>query len=213
MTNKIGFIFDLDGTLFRSETVTVPAVKDAFKKFGLSPPSKRLILSGIGKVTERFYKELLLNHDESFIPLIKVESSKNELLFLKQGKGRLYAGVKKVLKELKHRGIPLGLASNSNQRYFRGVIHAFALSTFFEQTICAGDREGFRKKELVKIVKDALGVETSIVVGDREEDIMAAKANGLQSIGCLYGYGGLAELAAADWKVKDIRELLPIFQP
>jgi len=208
--HEIGFIFDLDGTLLNVETVTVPAVKEAFGKFGLPPPSKKLILSGIGKVTERFYKELLLNHDESLISLIITESSKNELLFLKQGKGRLYSGVKKVLRELKHRGFRLGLVSNSNLRYFRGVIHAFALSAFFDQTLCAGETEGFRKKELVKMVKDALGVEKGIVIGDRKEDIMAAKENELQSIGCLYGYGGNAELAEADWKIRNIKELLSI---
>jgi len=211
--HEIGFIFDLDGTLLNVETVTVPAVKEAFGKFGLPPPSKRLILSGIGKVTERFYKELLLNHDESLIPLIITESSKNELLFLTQGKGRLYSGVKKVLRELKHRGFRLGLVSNSNLRYFRGVIHAFALSAFFDQTLCAEEAEGSPKKNLVKIVKDVLGGEKSIVIGDRKEDIMAAKENELQSIGCLYGYGGNTELAEADWKIRDIKELLSIVIP
>lgn len=211
MKNKIGCIFDLDGTLFRVETVTVPAVKDAFRKFGLPPPSKRLILSGIGKVTEKFYKELLFNHDESLLPLIITESSENELIFLKQGKGRLYPGVKKVLRELKGRGFRLGLISNANQRYFRSVIHTFALSDFFDQTLSADETGNLRKKDLIKIVKETLGCERSIVIGDREEDIIASKENGLQSIGCLYGYGEIAELTTADWKIRDIRELLSIF--
>lgn len=208
--DKIGFIFDLDGTLFRVETVTVPAVREAFRKFGLPPPPRRFILSGIGKVTDVFYKELLLEYDESFIPLIKAASSENELLFLNQGKGRLYPGVKKVLSQLKHRGVPLGLVSNSNHRYFRGVIHAFALSAFFDQTLCAGETEGFRKRELVKVMKDSLGVGKGIVLGDRKEDIIAAQENGLQSIGCLYGYGTKEELENADWKIKKIGEILSI---
>jgi phosphoglycolate phosphatase len=35
------------------------------------------------------------------------------------------------------------------------------------------------------------------MVGDRLHDIHAAKANGLRSIGVLWGYGGRAELEAA----------------
>jgi phosphoglycolate phosphatase len=39
------------------------------------------------------------------------------------------------------------------------------------------------------------------MVGDRMHDIRAAHANGLKSVGVLWGYGGEAELreAGADW--------------
>jgi phosphoglycolate phosphatase len=36
------------------------------------------------------------------------------------------------------------------------------------------------------------------MIGDRAVDILAAKANGLRSVGVLWGHGGLAELRAAD---------------
>ena len=35
------------------------------------------------------------------------------------------------------------------------------------------------------------------MVGDREHDILGAKANGLDSVGVLYGYGSREELEAA----------------
>jgi phosphoglycolate phosphatase len=38
---------------------------------------------------------------------------------------------------------------------------------------------------------------TTIMVGDRLHDIHAAKANGLRSIGVLWGYGGRLELTTA----------------
>ena len=37
----------------------------------------------------------------------------------------------------------------------------------------------------------------AVMVGDREHDILGAKANGLASIGVLYGYGSREELEAA----------------
>ena len=41
-------IFDLDGTLFQAESVTVPAVQDTFLDAGLEVPRLELILDFIG---------------------------------------------------------------------------------------------------------------------------------------------------------------------
>ena len=37
----------------------------------------------------------------------------------------------------------------------------------------------------------------TVMVGDRMHDVRAAKANGLRSVGALWGYGGEAELREA----------------
>ena len=42
-------IFDLDGTLFHTETVIVPAVREAFALHGLAPPPDDEICSLIGR--------------------------------------------------------------------------------------------------------------------------------------------------------------------
>jgi len=90
---------------------------------------------------------------------------------------------------------------------------AFFLTLFFDQSFCVGEREGFHKKDLVRKVSDLLKVEMAIVVGDRREDIMAAKENGMKSIGCLYGYGSREELEEADWKIERIGDLIQILFP
>jgi beta-phosphoglucomutase-like phosphatase (HAD superfamily) len=41
-------IFDLDGTLFRSDSITVPAVQGSFADYGLSVPPREAILPLIG---------------------------------------------------------------------------------------------------------------------------------------------------------------------
>ena len=47
------------------------------------------------------------------------------------------------------------------------------------------------------------------MVGDRKHDIIGAKANGLESVGVLFGYGSREELenAGADHIVNDVAEL------
>jgi phosphoglycolate phosphatase len=210
---KIGLIFDLDGTLFKVETVTVPAVKAAFRSLRLPPPSRNRILSGIGKVTQRFYQDLLPESERNLAPMLQTMGSGNEILLLRQGKGQLYPGTKKVLGQLKDNGYRLGLISNSSYKYFREIIQAFGLAPLFYQSLCAGETKGFRKKELVRRIGDLLGAERAIVIGDRKEDILAAKENGLKSVGCLYGYGSREELEAAEWKIEKIKDLISIFAP
>ncbi len=207
---RIGLIFDLDGTLFRVETVTVPAVKVAFKNLGLPLPSTNRILSGIGKVTARFYEDLLPERSKHLVSSLRSMGSENKVLLLRQKKGQLYPGSKRVLGQLKAWGFHLGLVSNSGAKYFREAINAFGLASFFDQSLCAGETEGFQKKDLIKKMMELLGGETIIVVGDRREDILAAKENGLKSVGCLYGYGGREELEAADWRIKKIGDLVKI---
>lgn len=209
----MSFIFDLDGTLFRVETVTVPAVKVAFKNLGLPPPSTNRILSGIGKVTARFYEDLLPERSKHLVSSLRSMGSENEVLLLRQKKGQLYPGSKRVVGQLKAWGFHLGLVSNSGAKYFREVINAFGLASFFDQSLCAGETEGFQKKDLIKKMMELLGGETIIVVGDRREDILAAKLNGLHCVGCLYGYGDREELEGSDWKIGNIKNLLSLFSP
>jgi phosphoglycolate phosphatase len=47
------------------------------------------------------------------------------------------------------------------------------------------------------------------MVGDREHDILAAKAIGMASVGVLYGYGNFAELqtAGASFIIESVKEL------
>ena len=47
------------------------------------------------------------------------------------------------------------------------------------------------------IESGVIRAETAVMVGDRASDILAAKVNGIRSIGALWGYGDSGELAAA----------------
>ena len=67
------------------------------------------------------------------------------------------------------------------------------------------------KAEVVAYVLENLGAdkETTVMIGDREHDILGAAKNGLNSIGVLYGYGDRAEheAAGADYIVETVEEL------
>ena len=66
---------------------------------------------------------------------------------------------------------------------------------------------------MIQYVLDNTDIKTRsdvVMVGDRKYDIEGAKANNIDSIGVLYGYGNKEELtnAGANKIVTDIKELL-----
>ncbi len=58
-----------------------------------------------------------------------------------------------------------------------------------------------RKADVIKYVLETTGLTNNLdqitMVGDRKDDILGAKANGIRSIGVLYGFGSRKELEAA----------------
>jgi phosphoglycolate phosphatase len=57
-----------------------------------------------------------------------------------------------------------------------------------------------RKADLFRHLLAVEGLEAreTVVVGDREHDVAAARDNGLRVVGCTWGYGSVEELAGAD---------------
>ena len=71
------------------------------------------------------------------------------------------------------------------------------------------------KADVIRHLIDKLGAEDKssvLMIGDRDQDIDGAKANGLQSAGVLWGYGSKAELmnAGADYLVSTPLDIVNI---
>ena len=64
---------------------------------------------------------------------------------------------------------------------------------------CLPDESRVKKAEVIACVLAGLGAapESAVMVGDRKYDIEGAAANGVRSIGVLYGYGSAEELRQA----------------
>ena len=63
----------------------------------------------------------------------------------------------------------------------------------------SGGDIGIEKIQQIRaLAAEGLVDETTVMVGDRAVDLVAAHGNGLQSAGVLWGYGSRAELAAHD---------------
>ncbi|GAB2723146.1 HAD family hydrolase [Paenibacillus thermoaerophilus] len=208
-------IFDLDGTLFRTESILLRAYRRVFDTLraeglyaGDVPPEER-ILSSLGMLLEQIWYRVMPEAGEA------ARRRADELLLLYEkeeleaGRGELYPGVAETLRELRARGVRLFIASNGLEAYVKDVPRVFGIAGLFEAMYSAGEYRTSSKVDLVRLLLERHDVRRAWMVGDRSSDVEAGKRNGLVVAGCLYaGFGRQEELDGADFLVGSFPELL-----
>lgn len=112
----------------------------------------------------------------------------------------LFDGIQNLLSSLKAAGYRLCIGTSKRQMFAEKILEVLNLSGIFHQ-IKGTNPDGSTddKKLLIRelIVDLELTRQNCVVVGDRQDDIDAAHANGLAAIGILWGYGSEIELVTA----------------
>jgi len=212
-------VFDMDGTLFRAETLMVPAYERAFERLkreglheGETPPVA-LLLGSLGMLLDDIWARV--------IPEASVEAQRriNELLLeeqmtlLAEGVGEPYPGVPETLAALHAAGYRLFVASNGLEAYVKGVAAHLGIADLFEGLYSAGEYRTKSKVDLVRLLLERHKVASAWMVGDRSSDVEAGRRNGLPVVGCDYAEFGVSadELEDADMRIRafgDIASLL-----
>ena len=190
--------FDLDGTLTDSGPGIVHSVAYALRKLGVEPPEPEKLRPFIGPpllwIFAHFYgfdeaksKEGVRLYREYFTAGGMFENS-------------VYPGVPEALERLREAGFRLAVATSKPEEFSRQIISHFSLDKYFE-AVCgaAMDETRTEKADVLRYALETLGAtaEESLMVGDREHDVLGAKAVGLPYLGVLWGYGSLEELTDA----------------
>lgn len=123
-----------------------------------------------------------------------------------------YVGIVDLLDDLRAKGTPLAMVTSKPLPFVEQIVDHLGLTIDFAAIVTASlDGAIAEKAQLVEIALRQLRIEPgdAVMVGDREYDIIGAKANDVWSIGVLWGYGSRAELeaAAADAIVEDVDAL------
>ncbi|MBA2872938.1 HAD superfamily hydrolase (TIGR01549 family) [Anoxybacillus calidus] len=214
---RFAVIFDMDGTLFQTEKILVPALHKTFDRLrsagewkGETPVQKYLKI--LGGTLPEVWRQLLPDAAEK----TREEADKWFLEYLieeiQQGNGELYPEVMATLEQLKKNGIPLFVASNGLERYIDAINQYFSLGQYIIDFYSVGRFQCTSKSALVgKLLKD-YRIEKAIMIGDRISDIQAAKDNKLWSVGCQFGFADHSELAEADYIVNQFSEIVSIVQ-
>jgi len=208
-------LFDLDGTLFRTETLLRDAHERTFRELsreglyvGEAPPVERMLAS-LGMLLTDIWQRVVPGADEAFMRRADVLFLHFETEGLRAGRGELYAGVKATLVTLRERGYRLFIASNGLKPYVEEVVRCQGIASLFEGLYSAGEYRTATKDDLVRILLDTHRPTGAWMIGDRSSDVSAGKTNGLPVIGCAYaGFGGSGELDGADRTIQTFPQLL-----
>lgn len=212
-------IFDLDGTLFKTETLLLPAyhqVFDQLRREGLfsgdTPPEERII-SSLGLLLEEIWRNVMPEapleaHERANVLLLQYQ-----LEGMKNGIGELYPQVAGTLQTLHKEGVRLFVASNGLEHYVKGVVRHHGLASLFEGIYSAGEYETRSKFDLVRQLLDDSGIQTAWMVGDRSSDVEAGLGNDLGVVGCDYaGFSDHGELAGAHQIIRSFDQLIELWR-
>jgi phosphoglycolate phosphatase len=95
------------------------------------------------------------------------------------------------------KGHALFIATSKPEVYAKRIAKHFGLKPYFEN-IYGSELDGTRndKTNLISYIlkNESIPSSDAFMIGDREHDMIAAKANGILGIGVLWGYGTKKEL-------------------
>jgi phosphoglycolate phosphatase len=128
----------------------------------------------------------------------------------------VYPGVHAVLQSLQDSGWQLFVCTSKREDFTARILEKFALNRYFLAVYAdtAGSLHHTKTALLRRLLEEqSLDSATTIMVGDRNFDIEAARANGVTSIAVTYGYGTFEELESAgpDYTCNAVEDLLAIF--
>lgn len=208
--------FDLDGTLTESGEGITKSVQYALEKLGKPEEDLDKLRVFIGPpLMEQFMKYADVDETEA---RRAVEYYRERYAVKGIFENRPYDGVENLLRELKGRGYILAVASSKPEYYVTKILDYFNLSSYFE-VVVGSEMNGARtsKTEVIEEALKRLNMSDRrkevLMVGDKEHDVLGARATGLACVAVGYGYGTKEELTAAQPLkiVASIEELLRFF--
>jgi len=222
-TNKKLIIFDLDGTLVDSVPDLALGVNIMLKTLGRETFEEEVIRSWVGNGAQTLVKRALSGSaviDERLDSKLFEEALSIFLKAYKENlcvKTVLYPEVLSTLTTLKERGFVLALVTNKPFEFIAPLLEGLGMKDSFELCL-GGDSLAVKKPEPLPLLhvceKLGFSVETSVMVGDSKNDILAANSAKMQSIGVTYGYNYGEDIGVynPDFVVDSFAEILPFLE-
>ena len=189
-------LFDLDGTITESGIGITRSVAYALKKHGITETDQNKLDRFVGPpLIDSFMRFYGFSAEQA---RQAVEDYREYYAVTGIFENRVYDGVVELLQALKAAGKRCVLATSKPEHYAVQILEYFHLAEYFDFVAGATmDEKRTNKADVIAYALEQTGVGHVIMVGDREHDVLGAKAHGLPCIGVLYGYGSREELESA----------------
>ncbi len=208
--------FDLDGTLTDPAVGITNAIMHALDRFGIHVEERSALYPFIGPPLEDSFMTFygFSKEDAALAVRYYREYFSVKGLF----ENEVYDGIIQTLSELKARGVKLAIATSKPREFTVRILEHFGLLNYFD-AIGAATMDGriSRKEDVLSNLLKQLCIRdrsSVLMVGDRRYDIEGAKANDIDGIGVLWGYGSEEELREAGAKclLKEPSDILKLFE-
>lgn len=189
MTYK-NIIFDLDGTLIDSAAAIVKSLSHAFDASQIKPVCS-LDRSLVGPPLREIIKKVVSENEAIYLDQV-------EQLFIRHydsggfAESQVFPGVDMLLRSLLDHGCVLHIATNKRESPTRAITELFGWQYIFKNvysldtfTPAIKDKSGLIARLLLD---EKIEMASACYVGDRIEDALAAKNNGLDFFMASWGY-------------------------
>ena len=192
-------LFDLDGTLTDPAEGIVRCIQYSLATLQISCPPAEELTGYIGPPLREVFISVCKSVDDVLIERA-VAVFRERFSTVGLFENIPYSEVPSMLQRLNSDAYRLFVATSKPQLFAERILQHFELANYFEK-IHGNDLDGSldNKSELLRelLVGRSLNPKETVMVGDRKHDVIAAKSNGLVSIGVTYGYGSPSELTEA----------------
>lgn len=192
-------LLDLDGTLTDSSPGFIASIRHALTKLGRPVPADAEIQSYIGPPLESTLAALI---GDGAAEQLATGVTYYRERYSQQGlfENSVYPGIPEALAQLRNAGATLFVATSKPEVFAKRIIEHFGLTPHFK-TVYGSHLDGSlsNKAQLIAhlLAAESLAPGETFMVGDRLHDVRGALANGVTSIGVLWGFGSRTELTEA----------------
>ena len=221
LTNSFrGVILDLDGTLIESAGEIAAAMDRTIEELGLPPLGQTRVEALIGRGVRVLVERALREVEGGAQVDVDATVERFEAHYAQTvGTGaRLFDGVMPGLRRLAQAGIPMSVVTNK-PRFFTEMLLERVEVAGLINAVVAGD-DGIQRKpapDMLLAACERMGTEParSLMLGDSDNDVIAARAAGCPVWCVPYGYneGRGPEALACDRLVQTIDEAARLIAP
>ncbi|MBK8726761.1 MAG: HAD hydrolase-like protein [Holophagaceae bacterium] len=189
--------FDLDGTLVDPLLGVKHCVARVCREMGLPLPAEADIRDWIG-----FGMRESLGRIPGLEEPARLEEALDRYLDAYREDGvfehEVYEGVHMMLQRLKRQGHRIYIVSSKPGLFARRIAYQFDLNLIFDEIFGAELKGKWQPKTevLARLRQNGTIAPGDTFIGDRGDDMRAAKDHGLRAIGVTWGYGSREELTA-----------------
>ncbi|MCH1920523.1 phosphoglycolate phosphatase [Shewanella sp. A3A] len=190
-----GIAFDLDGTLIDSVPDLAVATQRSLAELGLASVTEAQVRNWVGNGAAKLMERAITAVTGSTPNVTQMDEAMP--VFMRhyadclEHYSSLYQGVEQVLTQLHQAGYLLAVVTNKPHKFSVPLLNSFGIGQLFDPILGGDSLEKMKPDPLpLNHLREQwqLQPQQLLMVGDSKNDIKAAKAAGIASIGLTYGY-------------------------